>query len=98
MRAVLYIVNILNLVDTIQTYTCLTQCSFCVEWNRLLYNPAMYYIKILVVLTWSLVLYRASMSGNALIAKTARAMLMLLAAIFLIAVINNTLVLMNARC
>jgi hypothetical protein len=94
----LVLVNALNVIDAIQTYMCVNRCDYCVEWNRLLYDPAMYYIKILVVWAWTLVLYRASMSKNELIAKTARAMLILLAFIFSIAVINNTMVLMNARC
>jgi hypothetical protein len=93
------LVNALNIVDAIQTHVCLNYCSYCVEWNVLMYNPLMLYIaKPLIVLAWSLVLYRASMSENKLIAKTARAMLMLLALIFLVAVVNNVLVILSARC
>jgi hypothetical protein len=94
------LVNIVNLIDTIQTRLCIEYCSYCVEVNTFIrgYYPLSLYVKILVVWAWSLVLYRASMSKDALIAKTARAMLILLALIFSIAVVNNAVVLMHARC
>jgi hypothetical protein len=90
------LVNTLNILDLVTTHVGLKMGL--VEWNPLLRNPVMLYVfKPLVVLAWSLVLYRASMSENKLIAKTARAMLMLLALIFLVAVINNVVVILNAR-
>jgi hypothetical protein len=91
------LVNALNIIDAIQTHIGLKMGL--VEWNILMYNPLMLYVvKPLVILVWSLVLYKASIHKHRLVAKTARAMLILLALIFLVAVINNTLVLLHARC
>lgn len=95
-----YLVNILNLIDTVQTRLCIAYCNYCVEVNSLIlrYYPYSLYVKLFVVWLWSVILVRASLSENTLISKTARAMLILLAAVFLAAVINNALVLMHARC
>jgi low affinity Fe/Cu permease len=87
------LVNALNVIDAVQTYI-----GYCVEANPLMSSPLALHIKVLVVLIWSLVLYRAGRSSNVLVSKTARAMLILLAIVFLIAVMNNALVLMNVRC
>ncbi len=92
------LVNALNIVDAIQTHICLNYCSYCIEANPLMHNPiALILLKPIAVLAWSLILYKIS-KRRGLVAKTARAMLILLALIFLVAVINNTLVLMHARC
>jgi hypothetical protein len=90
------LVNAMNLLDLTTTVIGL-RMGF-VEWNVLMYNPLMLYVvKPLAVLVWSLVLYKVSMHKHRLVAKTARAMLVFLAVAFLVAVINNVLVILSVR-
>jgi len=95
LKKLVVIVNALNIVDTIQTHICINS-GLCVEWNKLLYNPlALYVVKPLVILKWSIALYYIVSRSRGAVSITAKAMLILLTLILLTAVVNNTLVLLH---
>jgi formate hydrogenlyase subunit 4 len=90
-------VNAMNTLDLLTTHVGLALGLS--EWNPLLRNPVMLYVfKPLVVLAWTLILHYISLRCNRVVSITARAMLVFLAIAFLVAVINNTLVILSARC
>jgi hypothetical protein len=90
------LVNTLNILDLVTTHVGLKMGL--VEWNVLMYNPLMLYVvKPLAVLVWSLILHYISLRCNRVVSITARAMLVFLAVAFLVAVINNVLVILSAR-
>jgi hypothetical protein len=91
-KAIVILTNTFNLLDVLTTHIGVNVMN-CVETNQLVLNPiVLYVVKPLVILAWSLVLWKLSTHRSRLISKTSKILLVFLAGFFISAVVNNTLV------
>ena len=95
LKYVVVLINVFNLLDLITTHIALNTNCKCIEANSLAYtNPLLFYVlKALLILLWSLILYRLTRGGSKLVSETSKVLLWFLMILYLLAVFNNTLIL-----
>ena len=88
----LILMNILNVVDAIQTYVCVNY-FVCVDLNPYAYTKWFYIIKILSIIAVSVMLYYAYTQLDGLHKKAILYLTVTVTALYVLVVLSNTLML-----